>query len=156
MEKSVEKNRISVGRECFIKDYLWRNIEVGTLYFFANSRLTTPRFIAFKNQNIVNLPESIPARRVVVCMDIRSLLFIKQVFFRDEFRMKRVTFCHMRTKRTSMPAHVCRSTHGVQRKMVLVVIFKMSNIVKLKVLALLLLYLTYCTIRGLYFPFLNC
>ena len=58
-KKSVEKCRISVARGCFIKYYLWRKIEVDTLYFSANSQLTTPRIIACKNQNIVNLPELI-------------------------------------------------------------------------------------------------
>ena len=70
VEKSVEKCRISVARGCFIKYYLWRKIEVDTLYFSAkkevdtlyfsakkevdtlyfsaNSRLTTPRMIACK------------------------------------------------------------------------------------------------------------
>ena len=38
--------RISIARGRFIKDYLWRKIEVGTLYFSAKSRLTTPPIIA--------------------------------------------------------------------------------------------------------------
>ena len=66
--KSVEKCRISVARGCFIEYYLWRKIEVDTLYFSANSWLTTPRIIACKNQNIVNLPESILARDLVACI----------------------------------------------------------------------------------------
>ena len=39
----------------FKKDYLWQKIEVGTLYFSANSRFKTPPIIACKHQNIVNL-----------------------------------------------------------------------------------------------------
>ena len=37
------------------KNYLWRKIEVGTLYFSAISRFTTRPIIACKHQNIVNL-----------------------------------------------------------------------------------------------------
>ena len=58
MLKFVEKYRISVARGCFIKDYLWWKIEVGTLYLSVKSRPTTPWIIACKNQYIVNLPES--------------------------------------------------------------------------------------------------
>ena len=64
----VDKYRISIARGRFIKDYLWRKIEVGTLYFSAKSRLTTPPGIACKHQNIVNLPQSILARDVVFCI----------------------------------------------------------------------------------------
>ena len=46
--KSVEKCRISSAGGCFIKYFLWRTIEVDTLYFSANSRLTTPCIIACK------------------------------------------------------------------------------------------------------------
>ena len=38
--------RISIARGRYIKDYLWRKIEVGTLYFSAKSRLTSPPGIA--------------------------------------------------------------------------------------------------------------
>ena len=55
-----------------MKDYLWRKIEVGTLYFSTKSWLTTPPIIACKHQNIVNLPKPILARDVVFC--ISSLL----------------------------------------------------------------------------------
>ena len=53
---SIEKYRIFVTRGCFIKDnmYVWRKIEVGTLCFSANSRLTSLRIDVCKNQNIVN------------------------------------------------------------------------------------------------------
>ena len=37
-----------VARGCFIKYFLWQKIEVDTLYFSANSRLTTSRIIACK------------------------------------------------------------------------------------------------------------
>ena len=47
-------------------------IEVGTLYFSANSWLTTPPIIACKNQNIVNLTESLLVRDFACC--ISSLL----------------------------------------------------------------------------------
>ena len=66
--KSVEKCGISVARGCFIKDNLFRNIEVGTLYLSATFRLTTTHFFACKNQNIVKIPESNPARDVVACI----------------------------------------------------------------------------------------
>ena len=46
VENSVDKYRISIARGHFIKDYLWRKIDVGTLYFSAKSRLTTPPGIA--------------------------------------------------------------------------------------------------------------
>ena len=72
VEKDLEKCRISVARGCFIKYYLWRKIEVDTLYYSANSWLTTPRIIACKIQNIVKSPESILACDLVAC--IRSLL----------------------------------------------------------------------------------
>ena len=72
MEKSDEIYRISIARGGFIKDCLWQIIEVGTLYFSANSRLTTPPFNACKNQNIVKLKESILACDVACC--ISSLL----------------------------------------------------------------------------------
>ena len=68
VENSVDKYRISIARGHFIKDYLWRKIEVGTLYFSAKSRLTTPPGIACKHQNIVNLPQSNLARDVVFCI----------------------------------------------------------------------------------------
>ena len=55
VENSIDKYRISIARGRFIKDYLWRKIEVGTLYFSVNSRFTTPPIIACKHQNIVNL-----------------------------------------------------------------------------------------------------
>ena len=66
--KSVDKYRISIARGHIIKDYLWRKIEVGTLYFSAKSRLTTPPGIACKHQNIVNLPQPILACDVVFCI----------------------------------------------------------------------------------------
>ena len=74
VEKSVEKLRIFIARGggAFYKRLLMANIEVCTLYVSANSRLTTPPLIAFKNQNIVNLTESILARDVAYC--ISSLL----------------------------------------------------------------------------------
>ena len=62
------KYRISIARGPFIKDYLWRKIEVGTLYFSTKSRLTTPPGIACNYQNIVNLPQSILARDIVFCI----------------------------------------------------------------------------------------
>ena len=68
VENSVDKYRISIARGRFIKDYSWRKIEIGTLYFSAKSRLTTPPGIACKHQNIVNLPQSILARDVVFCI----------------------------------------------------------------------------------------
>ena len=68
VENSVDKYRISIARGRLIKDYLWRKIEVGTLYFFTKSRLTTPPGIACDHQNIVNLPQSILARDVVFCI----------------------------------------------------------------------------------------
>ena len=40
--------KTSVPRGCCIKYYLWRKKEVDTLYFSANSRLTSPRMIACK------------------------------------------------------------------------------------------------------------
>ena len=49
------KNRMSIARGRFIKDYLWRKIEVGTFYLTANSRFTTPPIIVCNHQNIVNL-----------------------------------------------------------------------------------------------------
>ena len=55
VENSIDKYRISIARGRFIKDYLWRKIEVGTLYFSVNSRFITPPIIACKHQNIVNL-----------------------------------------------------------------------------------------------------
>ena len=55
VENFVDKYRISIARGRFIKDYLWRKIEAGTLYFSTNSQFTTPPFIACKHQNIVNL-----------------------------------------------------------------------------------------------------
>ena len=61
--KSIEKCRISVTRGCFIKDYLWRDIEVGTLYFSANCRLTTPRFIACKKSKHRQLTRVHPCTR---------------------------------------------------------------------------------------------
>ena len=66
---SIEKYRIFVTRGCFIKDYMYvlRKIEVGRLYFSANSRLTNLRNDVCKNQNIVNLPEFILARDVLRC-----------------------------------------------------------------------------------------
>ena len=54
-ENSVNKYRMSIARGRFIKDYLGRKIEVGTLYFSANSRFITPPIIVCKHQNIVNL-----------------------------------------------------------------------------------------------------
>ena len=71
VENSVDKYRISIARGHFIKDYLWRKIEVGTLYFSAKSRLTTPPGIACKHQNIVNLPQSILARDVCFVSALR-------------------------------------------------------------------------------------
>ena len=68
VENSVDKYRISIARGRLIKDYLWRKIEVGTLYFSKKSRLTTPPIIACKHQNIVNLLESILSRDVVFCI----------------------------------------------------------------------------------------
>ena len=65
VENSVDKYRITITRGHFIKDYLWRIIEVGTLYFSAKSRLTTPPGIACKHQNIVNLPS--PSSHVTLC-----------------------------------------------------------------------------------------
>ena len=62
---SVDKYRISIARGHFIKDYLWRKLEVGTLYFSAKSRLTTPPGIACKHQNIVNYPS--PSSHVTLC-----------------------------------------------------------------------------------------
>ena len=56
VENSVNKYRISIAWGRFIKDYLWRKIEVGTLYLPTKSRLTTPPIISCKHQNIVNLP----------------------------------------------------------------------------------------------------
>ena len=52
--------------------------EEGTLYFFANSRLMTLRINVCKNQNIINLPESILPRDVLYC--IQSLLYIFSCF----------------------------------------------------------------------------
>ena len=68
VENSVDKYRISIARGRFIKDYLRRKIEVGTLYFSAKSWLTTTPIIACKHQNIVNLSESILARDIVFCI----------------------------------------------------------------------------------------
>ena len=56
VEKFVEKCRISVARGCFIKDYLWRNREVGTLYFSTNFQLTTSRFMPVKIKASSNYP----------------------------------------------------------------------------------------------------
>ena len=76
VEISVEKYRISISRGRFINDYLWPKIEVhvGTLYFPANSRLTTPTILPVNIQNIVNLPESVLTRDVACCICISSLL----------------------------------------------------------------------------------
>ena len=68
VENSVDIYRTSIARGGFIKDYLWRKIEVGTLYFSAKSWLTAPLIIACKHPNIVNLPESIIERDVVFCI----------------------------------------------------------------------------------------
>ena len=68
VKNPVDKYRISIARGRFIKDYLWRKIEVGTLYYSQKSRLTTPPIIACKHQNIVNLLEFILARDVVFCI----------------------------------------------------------------------------------------
>ena len=68
VENSVDKYRISIARGHFIKDFLWRKIEVGTLYFSAKSPLTTPPIIACKHQNIVKLLQSFLARDVVFCI----------------------------------------------------------------------------------------
>ena len=66
--KSVEKYRIVIARGAFYKRLLMAKIEVCTLYFSANSRLTTPPVIVCKNQNIVNLTEAILARDVACCI----------------------------------------------------------------------------------------
>ena len=42
VENSVDKYRISIARGRLIKDFLWRKIEVGTLYYSQKDRLTTP------------------------------------------------------------------------------------------------------------------
>ena len=42
VEYSYEKYIISVTMGCFLKDYQWQKIELGTLCFSTNPRLTTP------------------------------------------------------------------------------------------------------------------
>ena len=71
VEYSHEKHIISVAKGSFLNYYLWRNIKVGTLCFSAKSWLATPRFNVCKSKNNVNLPQSILARDVLGCFDLR-------------------------------------------------------------------------------------
>ena len=65
VENYVDKYRIYIARGRFIKDYLWRKIKVGTLYFSQKSRLTTPPIIACKHQT--SSTYSSPSSHVTLC-----------------------------------------------------------------------------------------
>ena len=66
VENSVDKYRISIARGRFIKDYLWRKIEVGTLYYSQKSRLTTPPILLPVNIK-TSSTYSNPSSHVTLC-----------------------------------------------------------------------------------------
>ena len=55
-------------RHTFLKYYIWRNIEVGSLCFSAKSLLANPRIIVCKSINNVKLRQSIFSRDVSACI----------------------------------------------------------------------------------------
>ena len=66
VENSVDKYRISIARGRLIKDYLWRKIEVGTLYYSQKSRLTTPPILLPVNIK-TSSTYSNPSSHVTLC-----------------------------------------------------------------------------------------
>ena len=102
MENSVDKYRISIARGHFIKDYLWRKIEAGTLYFSANSRFATPPIIACKHQNIVNLSSHVTLY-VVSALSCKNSVVLSGIGGENKQNWKLVSFLqkkvHMLMKR---------------------------------------------------------